>query len=79
MSGVNSYKDGVVAKLYKGTTLVFERRKVNDEVWLPTRTRVNMSGRALIRKFSLEAVIEYSDYRKFSVNTDTTFDRAKQP
>jgi hypothetical protein len=62
-----------LAKLYKGTTVSVDRRKVNGEVWLPARVRLNLSGRALVRKFNLESVIEFSDYRKFSVETGETF------
>ena len=36
-----------LAKLYKGTTISVDRRKVNGEVWLPARVRLNLSGRAL--------------------------------
>jgi hypothetical protein len=60
-------------KLHKGTTLSFERTKVNDEVWLPAQTRLTLAGRALFRKFRVETVIEYSDYRKFAVETGATF------
>ena len=60
-------------KFYKGTTLAFDRRKVNDEVWLPAQARISLSGRALVRKFRIDTVIQYSDYRKFSVETDTVF------
>jgi len=63
----------VLGKIYKGTTGSLERRKVNDEVWLPAEARFNGSGRALVRKFHLETVIEFSDYKKFSVDTDTAF------
>jgi hypothetical protein len=62
-----------VAKLYKGATVSVDRRKVNGEVWLPARVRLNLSGRALVRKFNVESVIEFSDYRKFSVETGETF------
>jgi hypothetical protein len=63
-------------KLHKGTTLSFERKKVNDEVWLPAQTRLTLAGRALFRKFRVETVIEYSDYRKFGVETEETFQGA---
>ena len=62
-----------LGKVYKGTTGSVERRKVNDEVWLPAEVRFNGSGRALVRKFTLESVVQFSDYRKFSVATDTAF------
>src|SRR5262249_38360062 len=32
---------GFLGKLYKGTTGSFERRKINDEVWLPAEARFN--------------------------------------
>jgi hypothetical protein len=64
---------GFLGKLYKGTTASFERRKVNNEIWLPAEARFDGAGRALIRKFRVDTVVQYSDYRKFSVETDTTF------
>jgi len=64
---------GFLGKLYKGATGSFERRKINDEVWLPAQARFNGSGRALVRKFHIDTVVEFSDYRKFSVTTDTQF------
>lgn len=63
----------VLGKLYKGSTASFERRKVNDEVWLPAEARFHGQGRALVRRFSIDSVVQYSDYRRFSVDTDTTF------
>jgi hypothetical protein len=62
-----------IGKLYAGATASYERRKVNNEIWLPSRLRINASGRAFIRKFHIDTVTEYSDYRKFSVQTDTEF------
>lgn len=64
---------GFLAKLYKGTTASYERHQVNNEVWLPAEVRLNLLGRALIRKFHIETVIQYSDYRKFAVKTDSEF------
>jgi len=64
---------GFLARLCKGTTASYERRQVNNEVWLPAEMRLNLSGRALIRKFHIETVVQYFDYRKFSVKTDTGF------
>ena len=58
---------GFLGKLYKGTTASFERRKINNEIWLPAEARFNGSGRAFIRKFQVGTVVQYSDYRKFSV------------
>jgi hypothetical protein len=64
---------GVIGRLHKGTTAQYERRKINGEVWLPARTEIKGSGRALLlRRFSLSSVTTYSDYRKFSVSTTET-------
>jgi hypothetical protein len=60
---------GVVGKIYKGTVGEFVRTKVNGEVWLPARARFTAKGRALFRKFSIDSVIEWWDYKKFSVST----------
>jgi hypothetical protein len=62
-----------LGRLYAGTTASLERRKVNKEIWLPSRLRINASGRAFVRKFRIDTVTEYSDYRKFSVQTDSEF------
>lgn len=64
---------GFLGKLYAGTTASFNRRKINGEAWLPSEIAIKASGRALIRKFHVDMVVQYSDYRKFSVQTDTEF------
>jgi hypothetical protein len=64
---------GFLGKLYAGTTASFTRRKINGEVWLPSEMSVKATGRALIRKFNIDMLVQYSDYRKFSVKTDTEF------
>ena len=68
----------LIGRLYAGTTASYERRKVNDEIWLPSRLRINAAGRAFIRKFHIDTVTEYSDYRKFSVQTDTEFRKGSE-
>ena len=67
-----------IGRLYAGTTASYERRKVNNEIWLPSRLRINAAGRAFIRKFHIDTVTEYSDYRKFSVQTDTEFRKGQE-
>ena len=57
---------GVIGKLYKGTVGEFVRTKVNGEVWLPARARFTAKGRALFRKFAIDSVTEWWDYKKFS-------------
>jgi hypothetical protein len=65
---------GLLARLHKGAALSFLRRKVNDEVWLPAM--FNYSGSARVGLFFVlrrGGTSEYSGYRKFSVDTSSTF------
>jgi hypothetical protein len=64
---------GLLARLHKGSRLSFERRKVNDEAWLPASAQYTVSGRiGLIAVMRRAAIVEFSNYRKFSVDTSTT-------
>jgi hypothetical protein len=64
---------GLLARVYKGTTASFERRKINGEVWLPARASYNINGRILLFKRLREGgSSEFSNYRKFTVDTTTT-------
>jgi hypothetical protein len=70
---------GLLARLHKGAKLSFERRKINNEVWLPAL--VSYEGRArvgLIAVIRRAGTSEYSSYRKFSVDTSTTFGSSPQ-
>jgi hypothetical protein len=62
---------GIAGRIYKGSRAVFERTKVNDEVWLPSRQTFTGAGRALLfRKFTVDTVTTFSDYKKFTVKTE---------
>jgi hypothetical protein len=66
---------GVLARMHKGTTASFRRRKVNDEAWLPAGAEYRFSARVLLLKAMREiGTVEFSNYRKFSVDTSTTID-----
>lgn len=66
---------GLLARVSKGSRLTFERRKVNDEVWLPARATYMGSARiALVKTIRRGGSSEYSNYKKFTVGTTTTFD-----
>jgi hypothetical protein len=48
-----------------------EFRRVDDEVWLPTRVETWASGRVLLVKgFRVRRVEEYSGYRRFEVGAE---------
>lgn len=67
---------GLLARVHKGTVATFERRKVNDEVWLPAKVTWTASGRLLlVRRLRVRGISEFSGYKKFTVDTSTTYGR----
>ena len=68
-----SFGFGILAKLKKGARAQLRRRKVNDEIWLPAEARfVGHARLFLVKGLHIDALSEYSDYKKFSVATDAT-------
>ncbi len=56
----------VLARIHKGTRLVYEQIRVNDEVWLPGHLNFKLDARiALFKGYNEEAERTYRDYRKF--------------
>jgi hypothetical protein len=73
-----SWGFGVLARLHKGAHLSFLRRKVNDEVWLPALAKYNGSARVgLLFTLRRSGSSEYSGYKKFSVDTSSSFHTPK--
>ncbi len=71
-----SFGMGMLARVHKGTQATFERRKVNGEVWLPAKATWTASARVLLlRRLRLRGVSEFSNYRKFTVDTDWRVER----
>jgi hypothetical protein len=65
-----SFGLGFMVRLNEGMRLVFQRRKINDEVWLPALAHFTGTGRLLLLKgFRIDQEMVYSDYRKFSVES----------
>jgi len=65
-----SFGLGVLARLHKGSQASFQRRKVNDEAWLPAMASYRMSARiGLLAVFRRGATFEYSNYKKFGVDS----------
>jgi hypothetical protein len=61
---------GVVISVRPGSSLVFEQALVNDEVWLPTYAKIDISARFLLLKgVKQQQTVRFSDYRKFAVDT----------
>jgi len=60
---------GLLARIHKGSQFSIERRRINNEVWLPSSMRISLAGRSLLlRSFRVDALTEFFDYRKFTVD-----------
>jgi hypothetical protein len=56
----------VLARIHKGTRLVFEQTRVNGEVWLPQHVSFKFDARvALFKGYNEEDDETYRDYKKF--------------
>jgi hypothetical protein len=61
-----------LAHIHKGSHTSCERRKVNGEAWLPALASYTVSARVgLVALMRRGAIVEYSNYKKFGV--DSTF------
>jgi hypothetical protein len=60
----------VLARIHKGTRLVFEQTRVNGEVWLPQHLSFKFDARvALFKGYNEQDDESYSDYKKFRATT----------
>ncbi len=67
-----------LARIHKGTRIVVEQTRVNDEVWLPRHVSGKLDARiALLKELALNFDVTYGDYKKF--RTDTKILPATQP
>ena len=65
---------GLFARLHKGASLTFVRRKINGEVWLPATSIYEGSARlGLVKTVRQRGESEFTNYRKFTVNTQSSF------
>jgi hypothetical protein len=59
-----------LARIHKGSRIIIEQTRINDEVWLPQHINVKVDARlALLKDFNLEDDITYRDYKKFRTDT----------
>jgi hypothetical protein len=55
-----------LARIHKGSRIIVDTTRVNDEVWLPRHVAVHVDVRvALLKNFNVNEDITYKDYRKF--------------
>jgi hypothetical protein len=59
-----------LARLHKGSRLLVETTRINDEVWLPKHVDVKIDVRvALLKNFDADVDVTYRDYKKFRTAT----------
>jgi len=55
-----------LARVHKGSRIVIEQTRINDEVWLPKHVAVKIDVRlALLKEFNVEQEQTFRDYKKF--------------
>lgn len=59
-----------LARIHKGSRIIIEQTRINNEVWLPQHVDVKVDVRlALLKNFNVEDDITYRDYKKFRTDT----------
>jgi hypothetical protein len=59
-----------LARFHKGSRILVETTRVNDEVWLPQHVAVKVDVRlALLKNFNIDEDVTYRDYKKFRTST----------
>jgi hypothetical protein len=65
---------GLFARVHRGARATYQRRKINNEAWLPADVTWTGSARVLLLKQLRErGRSEFFGYRKYTVGTSTTF------
>jgi len=63
----------VLARVHKGTHILFEQIRVNDEVWLPQQVEIHLDARvALFKAYDEDIELTFHDYKKFRADTTMT-------
>lgn len=61
------YGGGLLFKIKEGASFEQQNELINDEIWLPSVTNINLSAKALLLKgINLNVLIKSSNYRKFA-------------
>lgn len=59
-----------VARIHKGSRLMIEQTRVNDEAWLPKHMAVKVDVRlALLKNYNVEQDVTFRDYKKFHTDS----------
>ena len=72
---------GMLAKLRKGASFTMEQERVNNEIWLPSQSDINISVRVfMVKGIDLNQRIISYNYRKFETEVkDAKVDEVKNP
>ena len=63
----------MIVNINNGSRMIREWRKVNQELWLPASSEVRLKAKAFLTKgYNTRMVDQFSDYKKFSVETRIT-------
>ena len=56
----------VLARIHKGTRMIYEQMRMNDEIWLPKHMSYKLDARvALLKGYNVDGEQTYRDYKKF--------------
>ena len=59
-----------LARIHKGSRIIIEQTRINDEVWLPQHINLKVDVRlALLKNLNVEDDITYRDYKKFRTDS----------
>jgi hypothetical protein len=59
-----------LARVHKGTRVMLEQTRVNDEVWLPRHVTFKLDARiALLKGYNIDGDQTFRDYKKFRTST----------
>jgi hypothetical protein len=74
LTAIDTISFGVVlARVHKGTHVVVELTRVNDEVWLPKHVQFRLDARVALLKNDREDIEQtFRDYKKFRTETKIT-------
>jgi hypothetical protein len=58
-----------IARVHKGSRVLIEQTRVNDEVWLPKSVALKLDARILLKGVNLDEEVSYRDYKKFRTDS----------
>jgi len=74
LTAIDTFSVGfVLARIHKGTRIMVEMTRVNEEVWLPRQVQFHIDVRlALLKNYDEDVEQTFRDYKKFRADTKIT-------